>query len=124
MAGVDRLVAALAAVEEEVTDARVHKAAAETVAAAARPLTPVGPTRKLLGSIRASGTKRAGVVRAGGPSIPWGPPAHFGAPPPRPQGGYIRPNPFLYSAADQRADEVLDLFDRKTDASLARQGLT
>lgn len=122
--GPEALLKALAAVEEECTDRNVHTAAAQVVAAGARPLAPVGPTRKLRGSIRASGTKARGVVRAGGPSIPWGPPAHWGAPPPRPQGGYMKPQPFLLDGADNRRDEVDDVFFGQCKSSLRRQGLT
>ena len=122
--GVDRLVKALAAVGEEATDKAVHLAAAETVADGARTFAPRGPTGLTVRSLRASGAKGAGVVRAGGPRVPWVVPGHFGAPPPRPQGGYMRPNPWLYKGGDARADEVLDLFHRKTNAALRRQGLT
>jgi hypothetical protein len=123
LAGADRLVRALQAVEDEATDKAVHLAAAETVAEGARGFAPVksGAAKR---STRASATKGSGVVRAGGPRLPWVPPAHFGAPPPRPQGGYMRPNPWLYKGGDARADEVLDLFQRKLDTALRRQGLT
>lgn len=123
VAGVDRLVRALAAVEEEATGKAVHLAAAEVVQSAARGLAPKA-SGALSRSGRASGTNRAGVVRFGGPRIPWAGPAHFGAPPPRPQGGYMRPNPFLYAAGDARRDEVVELFHRRTDQALRKQGLS
>ncbi len=122
MAGVDRLTKALKAVEDEATDANVHRAAAETVAAAGRTIAPEasGATRR---SIKASGTKKLGLVKAGGPSMPWVPPVHFGDPPPRPQGGYAPANPWLYRAGDSRADAVTELFDQRLTAALHRQGL-
>ena len=123
MAGPDALLRALEAVEEECTSKAVHKAAAETVADGARPFTPVASGRARR-SIRASGTKKSGVVRAGGPALPWIPPLHFGDPPPRAQGGYMEPQPFLYDGADTRRDDVEELFFRKLNDALRKQGLT
>jgi len=123
LVGADRLVKALAAVEDEVTDKTVHQAAAEVVLDAAQGFAPKR-SGALARTGRASATKGSGVVRFGGPRTPWAAPVHFGAPPPRAQGGFIRPNPFAYKAGDVRADEVADLFYRRTNIALRKQGLT
>ncbi|MGL4300060.1 MAG: hypothetical protein ACRCW4_13400 [Candidatus Neomicrothrix subdominans] len=125
--GVDRLLKALEAVEVEATDRNANAAAAETVAAAARPLAPTGPTGRAKRSIRASGTKAAGVVRAGGPSVPWVAPGVFGHGTPgnpRPQGGYMPANPWPFDAAGRAADDVIEIYHRRTMDALREQGLT
>jgi hypothetical protein len=121
--GVDRLQRALLALDADATDRNVHRAAAEVILDRARTLVPSGPTGKLKRSGRASGTKQAGVVRYGGTAVPWAAPVHFGHPPPRPQGGFIRPDPFMYRAADQRRDEVIEVFARRLDVAIRNQGL-
>lgn len=118
--GTERLLRALAAVEEDATSKNVHLAAAEVVMEEARPLTP-RRSGELQRSGRTSATKKRGVVRFGGPRVPWAGPVHFGAPAPRPQGGFIRPDPWLYEAGDRRRDEVADLFARKTDEAVRRR---
>ena len=67
-------------------------------------------------TIRASGTKTAGRVRAGFKSkAPYAFPIHFGWAT-RPdankgwRGGPISPNPFLYDALDERRNEVLNAY--------------
>jgi hypothetical protein len=122
--GVAELLAALEIVEAEATGKAAHAAAANLVLGTARQLAPKGPTGKLARSGRASGTKREGVVRFGGAAVPWAAAAHFGHPPPRRQGGFMRPNPFAYEAGDRRADDVLAVFDAATDRGLRRAGLS
>lgn len=51
-------------------------------------------TGRLAGSVRASGTKTTATVRAGGASIPYAGPIHYGW-----AAHNISPNPFLTSAA-------------------------
>tara|TARA_R100001530_G_C4214235_1_gene128283 strand:- start:2 stop:448 length:447 start_codon:yes stop_codon:yes gene_type:complete len=87
----------------------------------ARALTRV-PHRsgKLKETIRASGTKTAGRVRAGFKRVPYAGPVHFGWAT-RPnlsqgwRGGPIMPNPFLYEALDDRRDEVIQAYFDKVD---------
>lgn len=64
-------------VKEELQKA--YQEGAEEALAKIRPLVPVGKTKKLVNSLKAKGTKAAGVVRAGTPrSIPYGPVVHWG----------------------------------------------
>lgn len=81
-----------------------HKEAAEVVAYEAQTIVPVVSGR-LLESIRSSGTQTAGIVRAGKARVPYAGPIHFGW-----RARNIEPNPFLYEAADSRADEVRDTY--------------
>jgi len=62
-------------------------------------------TGALADTIRPSGTKTAGRVRAGFRRVPYAGPVHFGWPARR-----IQPQPFLYDALDQRRGEVLDRY--------------
>jgi len=71
----------------------VHGRAAAVVAAAARSRAPVRSGR-LAGSVRSSGTRRAGVVRAGRARIPYAGPIHWGWP-----RRHIAANTFLTDAA-------------------------
>ncbi|WP_165217242.1 HK97 gp10 family phage protein [Schaalia sp. ZJ1691] len=54
-----------------------HRKAADIAARAARTAAPV-KTGRLAGSIRASGTKTAGIIRAGRKAIPYANPIEFG----------------------------------------------
>lgn len=85
----------------------VHLAAAKVVEASAEQIVPV-LTGTLQGTIRSAGQRSRGVVRAGFKRTPYVGPIHFGWP-----GHNIAPNPFLYEAADKRADEVIDLYERR-----------
>lgn len=117
--GLDGLLAALDDAAEEATDRDVNKAAANVVLVAAKPKAPVA-SGKLKGSGKASATQSIGKVRFGGPGIPWAGPAIFGAPPPRKQGGFNRPNPFVFEAGDERADAVAEVYLRATERALNR----
>jgi hypothetical protein len=84
-----------------------HKAAAEIVAAAARPLVPVR-TGALLSSLRTDRRASGASVLAGRSRIPYAGVIHFGWP-----GHNIEPQPFLYEALDARREEVAEAYDRK-----------
>lgn len=86
-----------------------NRDAAEIVAYEAQTIVPVKSSR-LLESIRASGTQTAGIVRAGRASIPYAGVIHFGWP-----GHNIEPNPYLYDAADNRVDEVVEKYQAAID---------
>ncbi len=107
----ERVLAALAKISELAPDKQFNEVAARIVLADAQQRVPIGPGRRghrpgtLARTGRASGTKKAGFVRYGGGKVPYAGPIHFGHFP-RPQGGYTLPNPWLYDAADSRADEV------------------
>ena len=92
----------------------LHTDLAKIVADRASQLAPV-KSGKLRDTIRASGTKTAGRVRAGFKRVPYAGPVHFGWAT-RPdfnkgwQGGPILPNPFLYDALDERHNEVFETY--------------
>ena len=92
----------------------LHLDLAEMVADRAASLAPVR-TGRLRQTIRASGTKTGGRVRAGFKRVPYAGPVHFGWAT-RPdaakgwRGGPIHPNPFLYDALDQRRNQVFNAY--------------
>lgn len=76
--------------ELKATNAKV----AGIVATRGRGMAPVGPTGRLAGSVRPSGTKTQAVVRAGFARIPYAGPIHWGWPKRN-----IEAQPFLSEAA-------------------------
>ncbi|HEY7822233.1 MAG TPA: HK97 gp10 family phage protein [Acidimicrobiia bacterium] len=90
--------------------------------------TPSHSSGQLAGTVRSSGQRRGGFVRAGKKLVPYAGPVHFGWPS-RPnvakgwQGGPIRPNPFLYDALDKRREEVADAFARYIDDIRRNRGI-
>ena len=124
---------------------QAHAASAKIVEDAARPKIPVHGSVSVISGIpywrqpshssgqmrstlRSSGTRRGGFVRAGKKLVPYAGPVHFGWPS-RPdaakgwQGGPIRPNPFLFSALDQRREQVADAFARYIDDIRRKRGI-
>jgi hypothetical protein len=124
---------------------RAHAAAAKIVEDTARPNVPVSGARSVIsgrpywppgpsnsgafrGSLRSSGTRRGGYVRAGKKLVPYAGPVHFGWPN-RPdagkgwRGGPIRPNPFLYDALDKRREQVAEAFARYIDDIRRKHGI-
>lgn len=121
--GASRLDRALAKLAADSTDANVAKAAGELVAAEAR-------ARSFSRRVAASGKVRvrrgAAFVAFGGPNLPWTLPGHFGHGTPgnpRPQGGYMLPNPFLYDASDARREQVIDLYFTRCVKAIQANGL-
>lgn len=84
-----------------------NKAAAEIVAEQSKFEVPER-SGKLKASIRAAGTLRAGLVRAGKASVPYAGPIHFGWP-----RRHIKPQPFIYEAADKRIGEVVEAYAQR-----------
>lgn len=82
----------------------LHRQAAEPVAEEARAIVPV-LEGGLRGSIRQDRRQSGAAVLAGGARIPYAGVIHFGWP-----AHNIEPDPFLYDAADRRADEVRDRY--------------
>lgn len=110
--------AATAAGKDAVDDLKAaNKSAAEVVKTAALPIVPV-MTGALKNSVRTSGTKTAGVVRAASARIPWGPPIHWGW-----AARNIAPRPFLYEALDSRRDEVMATYVKQVDEVIRKHGL-
>ena len=124
---------------------QAHAASAKIVEDAARPKIPVhGSVSVISGkpywrtpaqsagtmrsTLRSSGTQRGGFVRAGKKLVPYAGPVHFGWPS-RPnaakgwRGGPIRPNPFLFSALDERREQVADAFARYIDDIRRKRGI-
>ncbi len=95
----------------------VNLEAAEIVAKAARPLVP-RVTGALEATVRASGTKTRGSVRAGKKRVPYAGPIHFGWPERK-----ITPQPFLYDAIDRRRDEVVSAYEKNVQNLRKKHGL-
>lgn len=103
--GVKEVRRALRKVEDGATDLKAaHAEAAKDVAETARGIVP-RQSGTLAASIRSTGQAGQGVVRAGRAAVPYAGPIHFGW-----ATRNIAPNPFLYEAADQRAEEVTERF--------------
>ena len=75
-------------------------------------------TGNLADTIRPSGTKTAGRVRAGFKRVPYAGVIHFGFPARR-----IQPQPFLYDALDQRRGEVFDAYFKGVKKIQRKAGL-
>jgi len=90
---------------------RAARAAGQEIRDEAKQLVPKRSGR-LARSIKVKTKRGNAFVEAGGKPLPYAKPIHFGWPT-RPnrafgwRGGPIRPNPFLYDAADRRRDDVL-----------------
>lgn len=104
--GIDKLRRALVKLDEAAKEdfKAAGKTAAEIVERQARSEVPVR-SGNLRNTIRSSGQQRGGVVSAGRAKVPYAGPIHFGWGRRR-----IHPNPFLYRAADKRADEVVEAY--------------
>ncbi|MCP2281064.1 HK97 gp10 family phage protein [Nocardia amikacinitolerans] len=92
----------------------MHRAAAELAAARAR---VIGPRRtgRLVGTVRVSGTKNAGVVRMGNSATPYAEPIHWGWP-----ARNIPANPFVSRAAQETEAEWTALYEQRRDELLAQ----
>jgi preprotein translocase subunit SecD len=99
-----------------------HLDAAQVVERQAKYEVPIR-TGRLRGSIRAAATKTRGNVKAGGYGIKYAGPIHFGVPRTRGRPANIRPQPFIYEAADKRLDEVMDVYERRIGELIRRYGL-
>lgn len=122
--GASRLDKALAQVEVDATDASVAKAAGELVAAGAR---PKSPSSRVARTGRVAVARGVARVRFGGPATPWAGPGHFGhgtPSSPRPQGGYMVADPFLYDEADARREQVTDLYLTRCVKAIRDNGLS
>ena len=116
--GARELRKALKNVEDGTADLKsVHADAAHVVELRATQIVP-RKTGRLAESIRSTGQARQGVVRAGKASVPYAGPIHFGWP-----AHNIAPQPFLYDALDQRATEVIDLYQQRVDKLIKDNGL-
>jgi hypothetical protein len=69
-------------------------------------------------SIRSSGQASGGVVRSGSVGVPYAGPIHFGWP-----GHNIEPQPYLYDALDDRASQVVDVYEQRVNGLIKTYGL-
>lgn len=105
---------------------KVNREIARIVEAAARRRAPVR-TGRLQRSITGKATKTKAYVQAGnnrkppkraktvGTAVPYAGPIHFGWP-----RRNIAPQPFLYSALDERRSEVIEVHKKRMDALIRR----
>jgi len=91
--------------------------AAEIVARRARQLIPVR-SGVLRSTVRAAGTQKSARVRAGFARVPYAGPIHFGW-----LSRNITPQPFLYSALDNRRAEVLRHYEQQIDKVIKKYEL-
>jgi HK97 gp10 family phage protein len=94
-----------------------HLAAAKTIVPEAMRLAPVR-SGALARSLRATATRTGGRVRAGGSTVPYAGPIHFGWPARR-----IKPQPFVYEALDPRRDEVIDVYVKRLNELIEHYGI-
>jgi len=104
--GLNKLLRALEKLDEAAADnfKAAGKWAGEEVAKTAKTIVPVR-TGRLQKTIKGSPTRRGAKVNAGRASVPYAGPIHFGWGRRR-----IHPQPFLYQAADRRANDVVDQY--------------
>jgi len=97
-----------------------NKKAADLVAQGAIFYVPVGETGRLLGSIGARAGETWAEVKAGGASVPYAGPIHWGWP-----DRNIAPHKFIYKAADESQAEIHEIyaedFDRLMDQIRSRR---
>ncbi|GAA3342980.1 hypothetical protein GCM10017714_33650 [Curtobacterium pusillum] len=114
--GARKLRATLKAAGDDLTDLKAaHREAAEIAARASAALAPVGPTGRLQRTIRASGTKTAGVIRAGTARVPYAPVIHWGWPKRR-----IKAQPFLSDGARDSEGRWLPVYINHLDTIVQR----
>jgi len=83
---------------------------------------------RLEATIRAQATQTKGNVKAGRARVPYAGPIHFGWPT-RPNrakgwfGGPIRPQPFIYMAADRRLGQVVDAYNNRINEIIRQHDL-
>lgn len=116
--GLNDLLKAVRQFGDDAVTKSVNKEAAEVVKSDANRRVPV-VSGALLATGRTSGTKAAGVVRYGKASVPYAAAAHFGHNP-RPQGGSMPPNPWLYDALDARGAEVVKVYEQRLKSLAAK----
>lgn len=92
---------------------QAHAAAAEIAAAAARSRAPMGPTGRLVRSIRSSGTNTAGIVRSGYKSVPYAGPIHWGWP-----GHNIQGNAFMSDGATSSESRWLPVYEAAVENAI------
>ena len=123
--GAKKLRSTLRAAGSDLSDLKgAHKAAAEIAARASADLAPVKSGR-LQRTIRAAGTKTAGIIRAGTKAVPYGPAVHWGRRwwPNKAAGPFrhyapIRPNPFMSDGAKNSEGRWIRVYETAIDEIL------
>lgn len=115
----------MSAAGEDMTDLKeANRAAADTAARASAALAPK-MSGALAATIRASGTKTAGIIRAGRKSVPYAGPIHWGWPT-RPDplagivGGPIEAQPFLSDGAQSSEGQWLPEYIKTVNGIIRR----
>ena len=95
----------------------VNRRAAASVAAAAKPRTPVGPGKNghLSATVRPGATQRAGIVRVGGKAKPYAGVVHYGWP-----ARNIKANPWLIETAHDTENEWVELYMSELNRIIGR----
>lgn len=100
--------------------------AAQIAARASADLAPRGPTGRLQASIRGSGTKTAGIVRAGKKSVPYAAAVHWGrnywpnATHSRRTPSKAAAQPFISDGAKNSEGQWLPVYERAVEAAIQR----
>lgn len=92
----------------------IHRELAREIVQRALPNVPV-KTGKLKATVRAAGTIRDAIGRAGKATVPYAPPIHWGWPKRN-----IKPNPFLVDAAQTIERDIVDRYDKAVSDMLNR----
>jgi len=90
-----------------------HRQAADIAAAAGAARAPVGPTGRLKRSIRASGTKTAGIIRVGTARVPYAMPIHWGW-----HRRHIKQNAFLTDGAQHSESRWIAVYQDYIETAL------
>lgn len=115
VAGARELRRQLKAAGDDLEDLKAaNKEAAHIVELSSVALAPV-TTGALMHSIRSSGTKTAGIVRAGRSSLPYAGPIHWGWPKRN-----IKAQPFMLNAAHQSESRWVEAYSELVDKALAK----
>ena len=97
----------------------LNKEAAEIVLPVAKREAPRGQGA-LVASGRVTGQLGAGVVRFGNAKVRYARAHHFGHAN-RSQGGFVRPDPYIFRAVDETEDEVFDHYTVETGELVRRR---
>lgn len=103
------------AVELPLESKKINLEAAMLVARAANAHVPVGATGRLARSIRAKSNRFSASVTAGSAAVPYAAPIHWGWP-----SHNIEKQPFVYEALDEKAPEVVALYEERVPALVDR----
>lgn len=113
--GAKELRATLKRAGDDLADLKgAHGAAAQVVTGSARAGAPKRSGR-LAANVRGSGAATSATIRAGGASVPYAGPIHFGWP-----GHNIEPQPFITEAAQRTEPVWVGLYTAAVDKILGR----